>query len=449
MKQLRLASLLAVAATAMDNGVGVLPVMGWSGYNALMQSSGECAGDFYNETAFLQSADVLLSSGLAAKGYVYLNADDCYLAYSRTPAGLLAADATRFPHGMAWLADQLHARGLKLGLYAAASLLTCRSYPGSQEHIELDAATFASWGADFTKLDSCVCPNCTSVNNSLANGTHSWAAQHIAWSHALNRTGRPVVFMCSWAAYYDVCADMQSPSECGPVPWDYSPNIAEVCNQFRYDWDLFPTWSRPLPHPGGIREVLEYTATSSLVDKLRPLTAPGAALDLDFLVVGCPTDANCEPFSPNPLAPLSDAEQQTQMSMWCVLGAPLVIGSDVRRLSPRALATLGNEAAIAIDQDALRAPPRLLTLAQPPAGGRAWARPMANGDVALALLNVGDDTAASFTVPLADLGLGAGAFAYDVWARTNESVAVAVQAAVPPHETVLLRLTPAARASDS
>jgi hypothetical protein len=196
-----------------------------------------------------------------------------------------------------------------------------------------------------------------------------------------------------------------------------------VCHQFRYDWDLFPTWSKPSPHPGGVREVLEYTATSPFPAALRPLSAPGAVMDLDFLVVGCPTDANCEPFSPAPLVPLTDEEQQTQMSMWCILGAPLIIGSDVRRLSPRALATLGNADAIAIDQDALRAPARLLDAA------------------ALALLNVGE-AAAEFVVPLAGAGLSGGAWAFDVWKKSNVSVAGAVRATVAPHETLLLRLTP-------
>ena len=434
---------------ANPNGVGVLPVMGWTGYNSLMQSSGECAGNFYNETAFLESAAALTSTGLAAKGYTYLNADDCWLAWNRTASGELAADPTRFPHGMSWLASQLHAQGFKLGLYAAASLLTCRNYPGSQEHIDLDAATFAKWEVDFVKLDSCACPSCTEANNSLANGTHSWAMQHEAWTRALNRTGRKMVFMGGWAAYFDVCADMLSPEWCGRVPWERKggPSVADLCHQFRYTWDLFPTWSKLSPHPGGLKETLSYTATSPWPAALRPLSGPGAVLDLDFLVVGCPTDANCEPFSPTPLQPLTDEEQQTQMSMWCILGAPLIIGSDVRRLSPRALATLGNEAAISIDQDPLRAAPRIVPLppASAPAEGIAWARDMANGDCALALLNAGE-VGGNFSVPLASLGpafASGAAFSYNVWAGSNASVAGAgLVVFVQPHETAFLRLTP-------
>jgi hypothetical protein len=147
MERLLLFFTTAALIAANDNGVGLQPVMGWTGYNALMQSSGECAGNFYNESAFLESAAALKRTGLQALGYIYLNSDDCWLAWNRTASGELAADATRFPHGMAWLAAQLHSEGFKLGLYAAASLLTCRNYPGSQEHIELDARTFSEWGS--------------------------------------------------------------------------------------------------------------------------------------------------------------------------------------------------------------------------------------------------------------------------------------------------------------
>ena len=136
--------LLLSPILANPNGVGQLPPMGWSGYNALMQNSGECAlAAAYNETTFLETAAALTASGLARLGYDTLSADDCWLAVNRTADGRLAADPTRFPHGMAYLADRLHSQGLKLGLYAAASLLTCRDFPGSQGFEALDAETYA------------------------------------------------------------------------------------------------------------------------------------------------------------------------------------------------------------------------------------------------------------------------------------------------------------------
>jgi len=149
---------LTASATANPNAVGQLPVMGWSGYLAFLQGSGHCASagaSGYNETTFLETSAALEATGLRGLGYAYLNVDDCWLAENRTADGKLAADTGRFPHGMAWLADHAHAQGFKLGLYAAASLETCRKYPGSQGYEAVDAATFAGFGADSVKLDSC------------------------------------------------------------------------------------------------------------------------------------------------------------------------------------------------------------------------------------------------------------------------------------------------------
>ena len=176
---------VATVVRANPNAVGQLPTMGWSGYMAFMQGSGHCAtagASGYNETTFMQTMDALIATGLKDVGYTYVNADDCWIAENRTTEGKLTADPTRFPHGMKWLADRAHSRGLKLGLYAAASVETCRQYPGSQGFEAVDAATFAGFGADFVKLDSC-------GSWSKAEGPESWANQYGKWSRALNASG--------------------------------------------------------------------------------------------------------------------------------------------------------------------------------------------------------------------------------------------------------------------
>jgi len=327
------------------------PVMGWSGYNALMQNGWLCdraGASGYNETSFLETAAVLQSSGLAAKGYVYLNADDCWIARNRTADGKLAADAVRFPHGMAWLAAQLHGAGLKLGLYAAASVVTCRDYPGSQGYEEVDAATFASWGADFAKLDSCP------KDGPLAAGAESWYNQYTRWSAALAASGRDIVFSCSWAFYWASCVRTNGAAACGRSPLENN-HIASICNMWRYADDLEPTWT---DGHTGVYDLLVDAAESPVTAAFRALTGPGAANDPDFLVVGCALDGPCEPGSLRPLPALTQVQQRTQFSMWCVLGAPLIVGSDVRRIDAFALETLGNADAIAINQDARFARPR-------------------------------------------------------------------------------------------
>jgi alpha-galactosidase len=476
-------------ATANRNSVGQLPIMGWSGYNAFMQNSGHCAtagAAGYNETTFLTTADALIKTGLRELGYTYLNLDDCWIAENRTASGELTWDKTRFSRGMPWLAEQAHTRHLKLGLYAAASIWTCRDYPGSQGFEERDAKTFANWGADFVKLDSC-------SRTFLANGTESWFNQYTRWSKAMNATGRQMVFSCSWAVYWTSCAVKHPPTEwetqCGTVPWERDV-ISDSCHLWRYGEDLHPRWGDGAKAPmtqrvlsgtggGGIGDIIEF-ASSIFAYNWREVTGPGAFNDPDFLVVGCPTDRPCDHtitaiqgtqrtarqesggddhslLAPPPSPPTTDIEQRTQFSMWCILGAPLIIGSDVRALSPTALATLSNEKAIAINQDALAARPRLLEKSNDPQNAhQIWARPLQNGDFAVALINTGDRSV-DITLRLHDIvcaNCRPKATLVDVWASDENTLGssgppTAVEAegtytakGVRSHETVLLRATP-------
>lgn len=276
----------------------------------------------------------------------------------RTP---LARTAHRTPLARPHLASpptprprQAHSRGLKLGLYAAASLETCRNFPGSQGFEKVDAETFVGWGADFVKLDSC--------GGFLAHGSESWKAQYGAWADALSAAPRRVTFSCSWPTYFSLCAAKVAPEEweslCGPLPW--ADNfLSDKCDMWRYGNDLRPWWgvgpTGPTGRPGfggaGVGDVIDF-ASSAMARMYGALTARGAVNDPDFLVVGCPTDRGCEQgFAPiGGMKPLSQVEQRSQMSVWCVWGAPLILGSDVRALPSWALEILSNEDAIAINQ---------------------------------------------------------------------------------------------------
>eukprot|EP01047_Picozoa_sp_COSAG01_P040981 COSAG01_NODE_3484_length_6019_cov_13.268750_3_plen_482_part_00 len=470
--------LLAPALTlANPNAVGQTPLMGWSGYNAFMQNSGHCdragAGG-YNETTFVGSMEALVSTGLAAKGYVFLNADDCWIAENRTAEGKLTHDLSRFPHGMPWLIEQAHSRNLKLGLYAAASVETCRQYPGSQGHERVDAQTFADWKADFAKLDSC--------GGTLANGTESWYNQYGIWSDVMNASGRQMVFSCSWAVYFTLCAAKYPPSlweeQCGKIPWE-SQYIAEKCHMWRYGADLRPVWSDEAHCTGdatpatcnknmngggggGVGDIINF-ASSIWASSWRSVATIGAFNDPDFLVVGCPLDRPCEGYSQKGQTPLNMVEQQTQFSMWCLLQAPLIIGSDVRTLSPAALRVLSNEDAIAINQDvAAGAQPTLLRgqVCYPSVGCpsnsssdwvQTWYRRLSTGEIALAVVNMDNRTALDVSVPLRSLGRphatqhslttgGGGATAFDVWSKKTTRYADTITLSVGPHETKLLRL---------
>ena len=475
-------TVLLTTAQANRNAVGQLPIMGWSGYNALMQNNKHCLGAAgYNETTFIQTADVLIKTGLRDLGYTYLNLDDCWIAENRTADGELTWDTSRFSKGIPWLAEQAHSRGLKLGLYASASKVTCRNFPGSQGYEELDAKTYAAWGADFVKLDSC--------GGTLAHGSESWQSQYTRWAAAMNATGRQMVFSCSWPCYYTICAQAYPMAEwedkCGRIPWDDNI-LSDTCHMWRYGNDLYPFWgdgayapitTRVLSGQGkaGIGDIIEF-ASSVVAYNTRSVTGPGAYNDPDFLVVGCPTDKKCDAHPSPPLGtsstinkddkppppsgpPLSDIEQRTQFSMWCILAAPLILGSDIRNLSTTALATLSNREAIAINQDSAALPPRLIVKRSAPAAKepyQVWARELHNGDVAIAMINTGNVTSIDITVQLVDVvctSCKREAMVTDVWAGdqtigsrgppapidvTDSYTAKGVR----PHETVLLRLAP-------
>ena len=434
--------------------------------NAFMQNSGHCdkagAGG-YNETTFVQTADALVRTGLADLGYVYLNLDDCWIAENRTADGKLTYDLSRFPSGMTWLAKQAHSRKLKLGLYAAASVETCRQFPGSQGHEEVDAQTFADWGADFAKLDSC--------GGTLANGTESWYHQYGRWADAMNKTGRQMVFSCSWAVYFTICAAKYPVGEweeqCGRIPWE-DDYISDKCHMWRYGEDLAPIWGggakdtvtkRILSGSGGsgVGDIIEF-ASSVFAYNWRSVTGPGAFNDPDFLVVGCPTDRPCEGWSQKGQTPLTDVEQRTQFSMWCLLQAPLIIGSDIRSISATALKTLSNKAAIAINQDPAAYSPKVISKTN---SSQVWVRHLHNGDVAVAMINTGD-VAADITLLLSDVVCTTcprKASITDLWAGVDslgsygDNIRETVSGAsidaedsytaksVEKHETILLRLT--------
>lgn len=220
--------------------------------------------------------------------------------------------------------------------------------------------------------------------------------------------------------------------------------------------DLFPTWGTGDGTPmnggggGGVGDVIEF-ASSFWASSWRLAAGAGAFLDPDFLAVGCPTDRPCEAGTPRPRGPpLSDVEQRTQMTMWCVLGAPLIIGADVRNLSSMALATLSSKEAILVNQDPLVAQPRLISKRPLPAvGTQVWARHLANGDTAVAMVNMHPKATRTVEIDLRDIAscpsCHAPEFAWtNIWTGDTGKASSTFSASVAPHAAVFLRLKPQA-----
>jgi alpha-galactosidase len=339
------------------------PPMGVNNWNAT-----GCTGTF-DEAWVRAQADALVTTGLRETGYRYVNLDDCWAAPQRDAAGRLVPDPVRFPHGIAALADYVHARGLRLGIYTSAGTLTCdaRGFPASLGHETADAASFAAWGVDYVKEDDC-----------FTAGTDA-VARYTTMARALRATGRPIVFA--------VCDKGNS------APWLWAPGTAQV---WRTTHDVADDWA-------SVADIIRLDVGVARYAG-RP---PGAGWnDPDMLEVGNgpPGDAaqrsSAEGYGSAVTGDgtvdvgLTPPEQATQMAVWSMLAAPLLAGTDVAQATPATLALLGNRALVAIDQDPAARPPAVDL--DPATGRLVLRRDLADGAAAVSVTALGD---APVTVP--------------------------------------------------
>ncbi|XP_073456757.1 alpha-galactosidase A-like isoform X2 [Aquarana catesbeiana] len=291
-----------------------------------------------NDQLFMQMADIMVSNGWLKAGYKYLCIDDCWLAPRRDKNNRLQADPDRFPGGMKKLVDYVHDRGLLFGIYQDVGNKTCAGYPGSRDFYELDAQTFADWGVDLLKFDGC---NYGTLED-LEEGYRRMAM-------ALNRTGRDIVYSCEWPLY----ARQESHV-------NYT-EVAEYCNSWRNFGDIDDSW-------GSVKTIVDFTA--ALQEQLVPAAGPGAWNDPDMLVIGN--------FG------LSYDQQVTQMALWAIMAAPLLMSNDLREISKESTALLQNQEVIAINQDPLGIQGyRLLKVNN----FDLWEKPLASGALAISVTN--------------------------------------------------------------
>ncbi|XP_004685949.1 PREDICTED: alpha-galactosidase A [Condylura cristata] len=298
-----------LGARALDNGLAKTPIMGWLHWERFMCNVNcqEEPESCISEKLFMQMADLMDSDGWKHVGYEYVCIDDCWMATQRDGQGRLQADPKRFPSGIRRLADYVHSKGLKLGIYADVGNKTCAGFPGSFGYYDIDAQTFADWGVDLLKFDGCYCDNVTH----LADG-------YKLMSLALNRTGRSIVYSCEWPLYM----------------WPFhKPNYTEIreyCNYWRNFADIYDSWQ-------SVKSILDWTSSNQkgIID----VAGPGGWNDPDMLVIGN--------FG------LSWDQQVTQMALWAIMAAPLLMSNDLRNISPQAKALLQNKDVIAINQDPL------------------------------------------------------------------------------------------------
>ena len=355
--------------------LALTPPMGWNSWNPF--------GANVSEQVIKETADAFVSSGLKDAGYTYIVLDDIWQGGRDSVTGLLYPDAKRFPSGIKALADYIHSKGLKFGIYSDAGTLTCGDKPGSFGYEEKDAKLFAEWGVDYLKYDYCYCPDYASLNNDYRMAIDRYKAM----GDALIATGRPIVFsICEW----------------GPrSPWLWGKEVGG--HLWRTSYDVGDKWDEPRNEHSQIGIL---TSIDVMSDKER-YAGPGGWNDPDMLVIGLSNSGFIRGGG------CTDEEYRTQMSMWCMFAAPVMMGCDVRNMSEATKTILLNKDIIAIDQDPLGKQGFRVYRKD---GIEAFKKPLSDNRVAIAFLNR-NSGAGKIILSYKDLELEPDAkyTVYDVW----------------------------------
>ena len=386
-------SFAAFAQTTPRNQLTPTPPMGWMTWN-LFQGN-------ISEQLIRETADAMVQEGFADAGYKYIFIDDEWQG-GRDSKNNIIADPVKFPNGIKAVADYVHSKGLKLGIYSDAAQLTCAGYTASLGFEEQDARTFASWGIDYLKYDYCNAPE----DSATARQRYRTMAE------ALQKSGRDIVLgICEWG----------------------SRNCEEWCEEvggqlWRTTYDVRDMWKDIVKQGGrGILDIINETAP------LHKYVRHGQWPDMDMLVVGL--NGKGGPSSDLGGVGCSSDEYQTQMSIWCMMRSPLAMTHDLRILTPDDRRILLNSEIIAINQDPLgiAAERKVNTDTH-----QIFVRPLSNGRHAIAIINTAD-TAQKLSADLNRLGIEGRHHLRDVWQhKTVAKKASRWSGKVAPHATVVL-----------
>jgi len=310
-------------------GLALTPPMGWNSWNKF-----NCD---VNEKLIRETADAMVSSGLKEAGYEYIVIDDCW-QLSRDSLGFIVADPKRFPSGIKALAEYIHSKGLKFGIYSCAGNQTCGFHPGGRGHEYQDALMYAKWGVDYLKYDWC--------DHDKLNAEGSYTTMR----DALYKAGRPIVFsLCEWG---------------DNKPWLWAKEVGHL---WRTTGDIYNCFDCIDDHGSwkawGVMQIIDKQ------DGLRQYAGPGHWNDPDMLEVG-----NGMPLN----------ESKAHFTMWCMLAAPLIAGNDLRTMTPETQSVLANKEVISIDQDSLGVQGFRHSVKD---SVETWLKPLKNGEWALCFLN--------------------------------------------------------------
>jgi len=367
--------LISVCSVQAQTSVAPSPPMGWNSWNhfACKVTAADVRG----------AANAISSNGMKDAGYIYVNVDDCWQA-GRDEQGRIVPN--RNFGDMKALADYVHSKGLKFGIYSSPGPETCAGFTGSYQHEEQDAQTYAEWGVDYLKYDWCSASQVYPVSQIR----EVYEKMH----KALQKTGRPIVF--------------------------------SLCE---YGWDLVWRWGKDVGGnlwrtTGDIQDRYESMSTIGFGQAgLEAFAGPGHWNDPDMLEIGN--------------GGMRHDEYITHMTLWCLLAAPLLAGNDLTHVTPEDSAILLNKEAIAVDQDAKGLQGHRVSAEGPL---EVWAKPLADGSVAVGLFS----RAGAFPVKVnfKDLGFTGSVHVRDLWAHKDlGSFENDFTAQVPRHGAVMLRVS--------
>lgn len=390
--------------------LGITPPMGWNSWNTFTWE--------INDKLIREAADAFVSEGLKDAGYEYVVIDDCWSEKQRDKNGKLVPDHWKFPDGIKPVADYVHSKGLKFGMYSCAGTHTCGGHPGSFEHEFDDAETFAEWGVDYLKYDYCYKPD--HIPGEVL---------YKRMSMALRNCGRDIMFSaCNWG----------------------NDNVYKWIREsgahlFRSTSDIQDNW-----------ESIKRLALSQIGSEC--YGGNFCHNDIDMLVVGMHGGSNNEWINSTEqgvnviadsgetmpkLGGCTDEEYRTHFSLWAIMNSPLMIGCDIRRMTPATKEILTNKDVIAINQDIECRGPYCIKQWNNPDNVFSLVKPLANGDYAIGMFNFGD-RAGEMSLQFWDIGLPAasrrGLSVYDCW--KHEELGTFTErfvTTVEPHGCAVLR----------
>jgi len=389
------ASVLAFLCSAQKNGdIALTPPMGWNSWN-LVEAN-------VSEKIICEIADSMAANGMRDAGYQYIIIDDFWVG-GRDSKNRLFPDSVRFPNGMKAVADYVHSKGLKLGIYSDAAELTCGGVTASYGFEELDARTFAEWGIDYLKYDYCNAP--TDVLTAFQ--------RYKKMGDALKATGRPIVYaICEWGQRQ---------------PWLWAR--AAGGHLWRTTYDSRDTWYSHDTGLAGIMDIFE------LQNGLEQYAGPGGWNDPDMLMVGLWGKGKSS--SPDKrFHGCSFVEYRSHFALWAMLAAPLILNCDVRNLDQQTKEIILNKEIIAIDQDSLGVQGKIIFHKDSIV---VLSKPLRHGDVAICILNR-NNTSVSYKLDVQrDLSIWFPHSCRDIYKRKNLGTVKILQGTLASHDCVVFR----------